>query len=607
MTVFNLEQFPNVCRLCLKSECSEMHPITSNLEKVRTSVGTFLTEISFRPAENKVDYLPKLVCGDCFKQLTDFALFRNRVGLTLRFMEALVDLKHANAKPLTTLFQERKDELDILFRELSLCSKPEPQIEDILQDFQTHNFPKSELPVKEVKEEHSDPEDDTHDDPDYEFVDDKGVEAKLEIYLREDTPEKQEASGSSSEDDKPLLDRKKAKPKPKPKTKSPSKSKSKSKSASTKDDSSGPKRARGRPRLHPDGTYLKVPWACDKCKFTTKYRVAIERHKGVHEKRETRSYPCPSCDEKFKTYDQMRTHSAKHPENQVVCEVCGMSLKNAYSLKAHMERHDEDRKYACEYCDYTTQTSLSLKSHMSGHTNRVLTMRCEVCGIAFKTASRLKRHMEGHSNERKYHCEQCPARFNTTNALRNHRTRVHLAIRHACEYCEKTYDQKIALRDHIERIHNIQCNFICDVCVVTYESQERLDLHKQRHENPKPMECRLCLTLYTTQEDFDNHLCITYRDDYMCCNKDLRNHNQYNRHMLVKHGLKTNVRVKPVPGLLLGQLRGARKRLEQCRKCDIAFPSRALKLQHMMVCNQSSESQVEYSNPEGSVEMHTGY
>ncbi|XP_062704992.1 zinc finger protein 431 [Aedes albopictus] len=571
MTVFNLEHFPNVCRLCLKPESSEMFDITSEFERIRTTIETFLVEISFRPSEDKAEYLPKLVCGVCFKQLTDFALYRNRVVLTLRFMEALVDMKHSNSEPLTVLFQERKNELDILFRELSLCSKPEPQIEDILQDLETYNIPQCEIEIN-VKKEKLEADKSDDEDASYECPNDKEPNAKSEIYLCEEYPEQHFANESSSEDDKPLSKRKKAK----------------TKAVSSSAEYTGPKRGRGRPRTHPDGTFLKERWSCDKCKFTTKYRLAVDRHKAVHEKRENRIYSCSSCDQVFKTYDAMRIHNLTHPENQVVCEVCGVSLKNVYSLQAHMERHDDERKYSCEYCDYTTQTRLSLKAHMNIHTNRILKMRCEVCGIAFRTASRLKRHMEGHSNERKYPCERCPARFNTTNALRNHRTRVHLAIRHPCDYCEKTFDQKIAMRDHVERIHNIQCNFICDVCVAVFDSQERLDFHKQRHDNPKPMECRLCLTLYSSQEDLDNHLCITYRDDYLCCNKDLRNHAQYNRHMLVKHGLKTNARVKPVPGMLLGQLRGARKRLEQCRKCDIAFPSRALKLQHMMECNQSA-------------------
>lgn len=49
-----------------------------------------------------------------------------------------------------------------------------------------------------------------------------------------------------------------------------------------------------------------------------------------------------------------------------------------------------------------------------------------------------------------------------------------------------------------------------------------------------------------------------YRDNYICCNRDFKYHFYYNKHMFLAHGLKTNVRVKPEQGLLLGQIRALR-------------------------------------------------
>nr|XP_029725432.1 zinc finger protein 62 homolog [Aedes albopictus] len=577
MAVFNLEHFPDVCRLCLKPESRKLHSIDDEFGNIHLQIKTFLEDVTFQLPEEKQQQIPKFVCGVCLAQLTDFALYRNRLVITLRFMDALVDLKHSNPKSITSLFKDSKDELNKLFRELSLCNKSDPQVEDIIQEFKLYDPVIYDFPIKEEKVDLlvSEEENTTH-------------EVSYDDMC--DTVMKSESSDSSSEDDRPLVKRKA----------------SLSKFDKTSARSSSPKRP-GRPRKYLEGRILKEPWSCDKCKFKTKYRIAVTRHQAVHEKRENRTFSCSVCSLVFKSKDELRTHGMNHPENQIVCEVCGISLKNPNSLKAHMERHEEKRKYTCDYCDYASHTQLSLKAHMSVHTNDNGKKRCEVCGAVFKTGSLLKRHMEGHSNERKYPCESCPARFNTNNALRNHRNRVHLAIRHPCEYCDKTFDQKIILRDHIERVHHIQCQFICDVCVVTFDSQEKLDQHRQRHVNPKPLECSVCLTIHTTTESFDGHLCITYRDDYMCCNKDLRNHAQYNRHMWVKHGLKTNARVKPIPGMLLGNLRGTRKRLEQCRKCDIAFPSRALKLQHMIECNRSSDSHTESTKAESSVLTESGY
>ncbi|XP_062542156.1 zinc finger protein 62 homolog [Armigeres subalbatus] len=594
MTVFNLEHFPNVCRLCLKSDSEKLHSVKDNMEAVQMQIETFVAEVTYELSEEKLNQLPKFVCETCLKQLTDFAIYRNKVILTHRFMEALVDLKHSNSAPMTTLFGERKQELDVLFKDLSICTKPEPHIEDILQEYESYNFVNCEMPVKVKMEEQSEPDDmPDDDDSDFELSEKSENETRSGKKSLKISKIKIKSDDSSS-DNEPLI------------TKRRKISKTKS---SPKASNNGPKKV-GRPRIHPEGRHLQEPWSCDKCKFKTKYRVAVNRHKEVHERRENRTYPCSSCDLVFKTNEEMRTHGLSHLENRIVCEVCGASLKSGYALKIHMERHENKRKYSCDYCDYASFTKLTLRAHIKTHTAENKES-CTLCGATFKKSGHLKRHMEGHNNERKHACEQCEARFNTRNALRNHYQRVHLGIRHNCDYCDKNFDQRIILRDHIERVHQIQCQFVCDICVITLDSQERLDAHKHRHDNPKPRECSVCLTIHPSPEALANHLCITYQDDYMCCNIDLRNHSKYNRHMLMKHGLKTNVRVKPIPGVLLGNLRGTRKRLELCRKCDIAFPTKALKVQHMIECNRSTAPvpapQIEIPPAESDVPMHLNY
>lgn len=59
-------------------------------------------------------------------------------------------------------------------------------------------------------------------------------------------------------------------------------------------------------------------------------------------------------------------------------------------------------------------------------------------------------------------------------------------------------------------------------------------------------------------EIFNSH--PSNRDDYVCCERDFKYHFYYNKHMFLVHGLKTNVRVKPTQGLLLGQVRAMRVR-----------------------------------------------
>lgn len=557
-----------------------MHSTDKCFDSIQIKIQTFMDEITFRINEDKIQQIPNKVCDPCLEELTNFAMYRSKLILTFRLMEALVDAKHSNPNPLIDLFKDNNCELNAMFKDISLSSNIEIQVDDILNELKIVNSKDNEKILKVEKIEPSEPEDNDvqSNDPDSDCHDGPETEIKLfpEIVLTDITDTQPEANEVSS-DDEPLAKRKKAKPKC-PKT------------VKSSSDQNRERKGPGRPRIHPFGKMLPEPWSCEKCKFVTKIRRSVERHKAVHERKENRCLPCSICGMTFKNRRQMRTHSSSHPENQFMCEVCGTSLRNAYSLKVHMERHQDAEKQTCEYCDYSTAFPHYMKAHMKVHSTDEL-KQCELCSAILRNATVLKRHMETHTNERKYGCDQCPARFNTTNALRSHRKCVHLVIRYPCDYCEKRFDQKLTLRDHVERVHNIQCNFPCPICLLTYDNQEKLDVHMQRHENPKPLECGVCLSIHPNQETFDGHLCITYREDYFCCNKDLRNHVQYNRHMLTKHGLTTNFRVKLIPGLLMGQLRKTRKRLVQCRKCDIAFTSKAQKVQHMIECNRLSASQ----------------
>lgn len=192
--------------------------------------------------------------------------------------------------------------------------------------------------------------------------------------------------------------------------------------------------------------------------------------------------------------------------------------------------------------------------------------------------------MATHSNTYAYPCTLCDKKFNVKKYLKSHISTVHERNRLPCRYCSITYDRNYKLNNHIESAHGIQVRFVCDVCVTTYNSQDKLDVHMARHNQPHEMECGRCLTAFTSKNLLDSHPCITYRDDYICCDRDLRYHYIYNKHMLMKHGIKTNVRVKPTPGLLMGQMRAQRKRIETCPKCDQIFATRTLKKQHMEIC-----------------------
>lgn len=135
----------------------------------------------------------------------------------------------------------------------------------------------------------------------------------------------------------------------------------------------------------------------------------------------------------------------------------------------------------------------------------------------------------------------------------------------------------------------VQTYFPCEICLKSFTTSVDLLEHKQHHDNPKDLECAVCLSAFFNQKEFDEHLCISYRESYICCDRDFKYHLQYNKHMFLVHGLKTNARVRPASNQLLGAARASRKQVERCTKCEQVFPTRKLKKDHMALCQRVEE------------------
>lgn len=51
MAVFNLEHFPDVCRLCLKPESRKLHSIDDEFGNIHLQIKTFLEDVTFQLPE----------------------------------------------------------------------------------------------------------------------------------------------------------------------------------------------------------------------------------------------------------------------------------------------------------------------------------------------------------------------------------------------------------------------------------------------------------------------------------------------------------------------------------------------------------------------------
>ncbi|XP_062542649.1 zinc finger protein 626-like isoform X2 [Armigeres subalbatus] len=565
LTVFRLEKFPHVCRLCLKPQETQtdamipLYAFDSALDG--SSVGEFIAGITPTAAkllQNKQNFLPNSVCLTCLDMLRFFAKYRSKISLVQLLMNSLVELKQFNSSPILDLFKTEPDTLRSVIKDLGLNRSEKFSVEDLILEFHQYDLASFEGFV--IKEEIEDlPEKMEYQE---ELVDELMIlPPKSEVIFAEEctaeeltdlAPDKGHELPESATD-------------------------SKQTDCDQKNNSTFKGRYGGRK--------LSEPLNCTKCEYSTYFKRNFETHQMRHVQRETRVYACkaPGCSEVFKTGVEYRKHgAAKH--KSFICDTCGIRLSKQSDLKTHVARHQNKFEFVCTYCNRGHNTKNDLKVHIQKVHLREARFPCETCGMVFQRKFVLESHALTHSNVYKFPCTMCDKKFKENRKLKRHIVVVHEKVRIPCSHCELDFLCKYKLNNHIENFHGIQTRFVCDVCVLTFDCQDKLDSHRARHDDPKELECGRCLSAFTSEDVFTNHLCITYRDDYVCCGRDLRYHYMYNKHMLMKHGMTTNVRVKPIPGQLMGQLRAARKRIESCPKCDEIFATRTLRKQHIEIC-----------------------
>uniref|UniRef100_A0A182Y2S5 C2H2-type domain-containing protein n=1 Tax=Anopheles stephensi TaxID=30069 RepID=A0A182Y2S5_ANOST len=299
---------------------------------------------------------------------------------------------------------------------------------------------------------------------------------------------------------------------------------------------------------------------------------------------ERSSHICKRCNRAFGTRRDLMQHK-RSTHRDHMCDTCGLAFDTKFVLENHRKRHETVRQYRCEYCPLEYYTKAEKLLHVRRLHLNAFEVSCPECALVFRTKQTLAQHMKTHTNQRTHTCNTCGFSFKSHTHLNRHTKELHQGVQYRCEHCDMSYRRKDKLRMHVEKMHNqIQTYFVCDICLQSYDTDEKLQEHKAHHQTPKELQCGVCLGAYVTQHEYQTHLCITYRENYVCCNRDFKYHYFYNKHAFLVHGVQSNVRVKPVDGLLLGQYRAKRKQAERCPKCEREFGTRQQKKLHMETC-----------------------
>ncbi|XP_055610678.1 gastrula zinc finger protein XlCGF26.1-like [Uranotaenia lowii] len=553
MTVFALASYPEVCRICLHSI-----PVGSEipLKKCDPALNDTLDRVTYPIPKNIEHLFPQQVCENCHQSLKSFIAFRSNMILLHKLMDALKEVKQANPSPIINLFQNRPEIVPLL-QALDLCNSEKTSVDDLLNEFP--NYKLAQLPDK-CEPQREEIEDKILGDDEFQTP---SFEPHLTIELFETTEsivKSDPKNGKLNKPAKALVEMLQGLPEISFEHKPVIKAKRKK--------------------------TINI-FGCSKCDFKTVYKQNIEAHKRSHLRRESKQYVCqePGCMKVFAESLGYQTHRANH--YLFTCENCGGRYKTKTALNSHLQTHESNPVFTCPYCNYKAIKREYVMNHVKSQHQRSNAFKCDICELVFTRKSGMMDHRNTHTKEKIFNCSICEKVFYAAKYLKKHVKVVHEKKRILCEYCPKDFRTKCCLLDHIEKDHGIQKRFICDICLKVSSTQSALDEHTKRHENPNHLECGRCLLLNSTQEALGNHLCISYRDDYVCCGRDQRHHTQFNKHMFLVHGLRTNVRVKPVPGELIGVTRSKRKRIESCSLCGEMFDTRTLKKKHMEICRES--------------------
>ncbi|XP_053683650.1 zinc finger protein 652-like [Sabethes cyaneus] len=564
------------------------------------TISEMLEEMSYQIPINLACYLPSEICEQCLDVFELFYKYKRKLCLIQRFITSLAEVKTGNQTPLRTLFDTDRDQLMLLFKDLSLCENENVQADDLIGEFDEYDLASTLCFKVETGDENSlDPsfpsecKADTYDESSeltYGFQEcsfelQQSAEEHKEERKRELTLEKYTISsaasftGDAEEDQKSqytLIEDEfdediEYEPDSPGKSNDPYPSKKR------------------RVRLPEEEADLQE--CISNCNYSTNYPSQFEKHITkvhaiVEETAEVLTCYRSSCNgETFDSVELLRQHK-NDAHFTHICLLCGKVVKHLIALENHIKRHDREREplLQCDMCDELFRTQAEVVKHTVKVHSARLSYDCPECGLSFKQKLLLTQHMLTHSVERNYNCDQCNMAFKTANHLRRHIRTVHREVRYTCDHCQMSYGRRDKLRMHMERAHDIQTYFVCDICCTSFESDDKLQEHKYRHENPADLTCGVCLIACTTADEFNDHLCITYQEDYICCDRDFRYHSYYNRHMFLTHGISTNARVIPKSGILMGKQRALRKPVERCTKCEHVFATRKLKRQHMDVC-----------------------
>uniref|UniRef100_UPI00398E7772 zinc finger and BTB domain-containing protein 40 isoform X2 n=1 Tax=Pristiophorus japonicus TaxID=55135 RepID=UPI00398E7772 len=243
--------------------------------------------------------------------------------------------------------------------------------------------------------------------------------------------------------------------------------------------------------------------SCEECgetrasqKELAKHRV--EAHDAPKGKKRRLPVTCDICGKSFAHQSGMQYHkrSDHFDEKPFSCNECGAKFAANSTLKNHMRLHTGEKPFFCKHCDMTFMQAAALAYHMKKKHSEGKMYGCQYCDAVFAQSIELTRHVRTHTGDKPYVCRECGKGFSQANGLSMHlRTFHNVEDQYDCQKCRMSFPTLEEHKKHIQEVHPPEYN-PCNICGKNFNAPSFLERHMVTHIGGKPYNCEICDKAY---------------------------------------------------------------------------------------------------------------
>ena len=147
-----------------------------------------------------------------------------------------------------------------------------------------------------------------------------------------------------------------------------------------------------------------------------------------------------------------KPYSENESGKPLYCTTCQLKFTTDFQLKTHNFRNHEDR-YKCTFChkSYLIKEEHAFKLHVYNH--QALADICIQCGKLFPAFGEIDRHLRVSGPYHDDQCAQCPQKFTSHKDYRAHVKFDHPCWKYKCGFCKEVFKKANELKYHVSVIH----------------------------------------------------------------------------------------------------------------------------------------------------------